>query len=145
MIKVLLTRTFHLFQQDYFSEFKHGQLFDDFSQAQVTGEFLNCILVKTPSKHVKQIPVLNWKKSHDQISAAPFTMYTSVDFTNMELVRLIFWIFENEFPLPFQLFRCSSLSTNEDLVLFFQRVDMYPNFKYLIVGVNHLPMEVQQV
>ncbi len=74
-----------------------------------------------------------------------FQMYTAIDFTNMELIRLIFWIFGNEFPHPFQLFRCSSSSTKDDLELLFQRINKYPDFKYLIFGVNKLLMEVQQV
>ena len=74
-----------------------------------------------------------------------FRMYTAIKFTNMELIRLIFWIFGNEFPYPFQLFRCSSSTTKDDLELLFQRINKYSDFKYLIFGVNQLLMEVQQV
>ena len=74
-----------------------------------------------------------------------FQLYTAIDFSNMDLVCMIFWIFGNEFPFSFQLLRCSAATMKEELLLFFQRIDMYPDLKYAIMGINNLSMEVQQV
>lgn len=74
-----------------------------------------------------------------------FNLYSALNYSNMEVVRLIFWIFKKRFPYSFQLLQCSSSTCEEELTLFFQRMDHYPNFLYLILGINRLTMEMQQV
>lgn len=109
---------------------------------EVTGKFVQFLLSKIPRGSVLNDMKSN-QRSSDQTST--FQLYTAISFTNMELVCLIFYIFGNKFPLPFQLLQCSTSCTKEDLQLFFERVDKYPEYKYLLLGINHLSMEVQQV
>ena len=96
---------------------------------------------KVPS-NIKALSLAE-EKNHKQASA--FRLYSAIDFSNMDLVCLIFWILGDKIPFRFQLLRCSAATTGEELFLFFQRVNMYPNIKYLILGINNLTMEVQQV
>ncbi len=111
--------------------------------AQMVAGFLACVL-KNIHVNVKALELAKKKQQHEHSSQ--FKLYSTVDFNNMELVQLIFWIFENKFPFSFQLLRCSALSTTkEDLELLFKRVKMYPDLKYLVMGVNCLTMENQQV
>ena len=76
--------------------------------------------------------------------ASSFQLFSAFDFSNMDLVRLIYWIFD-DFPESFQLLRCSLSTTNEEVELFFDRINKYPEFRYLILGINTLSLEVQQV
>ncbi len=123
-------------------EFFTSSLFDaKLNPAEITGKFLTFIMPKIPVG-IKALS-LNVERIRRQASA--FRLYTAIKFTNLDLVCMIFWIFGEKIPFKFQLLRCSAATTREELLLFFQRINAYPNFKYLILGINTLTMEVQQV
>ena len=76
--------------------------------------------------------------------ATNFTLLSVSDLTNMDLVRLIYWVF-GDFPHGYQLLRCSKATEPEEIELFFDRVKFYPKLRYLILGINTLKNELQQV
>ena len=75
----------------------------------------------------------------------PFILHSLLDFTRKDVVRLIFQIFQDPLPASYQLLHCSRKTRQEDLELFFTRIDQWKNHRYLIVGVNLLPNELQEV
>ena len=64
-------------------------------------------------------------------------------FSQKELIPLILSIF-GEFPKPFQILRCQSSSTLEELHLFLQRAAKF-NIMHLLLEVNKLPIHLQEV
>lgn len=73
-----------------------------------------------------------------------FYLISALEYTNRDLMDLILWIFE-KIPFYFQLLRCSSVTTEEDIQLFFDRIELLHEQKYLIMGVDLLRNELQRV
>ena len=63
--------------------------------------------------------------------------------SNVQLVSLIINCY-NGVPESFQLFRCHSYTTEDELMLFLNRASQYA-FQYMIVGVEELPYQLQEV
>ena len=76
--------------------------------------------------------------------AAEFRLISALDFSNKDIVQLIFFVF-NGFPSPCQLLRCSKATCAEEIELFFQRISFFHTARYLILGINELTNELQQV
>ena len=75
-----------------------------------------------------------------------FTLISSHNSTPIDIFRLVYWTFENSFPMFHQLFRCSPRTTKEDIELFFDRVLHYQAIdRYLVLGVNIISNDLQQV
>ena len=73
------------------------------------------------------------------------SLISAFDYSNLDLIRLIYWSFDERFPLFCQLFRCSSNTCKEDIELFFDRIDHFPQPKYLVLGINLIRNDLQQV
>ena len=73
------------------------------------------------------------------------SLISAFDYSNLDLIRLIYWSFDKSFPLFCQLFRCSSNTCKEDIDLFFDRIDHFPQSKYLVLGINLIGNDLQQV
>ena len=73
------------------------------------------------------------------------SLISAFDYSNLDLIRLIYWSFDKSFPLFCQLFRCSSNTCKEDIELFFDRIDHFPQSKYLVLGINLIGNDLQQV
>ena len=73
------------------------------------------------------------------------SLISAFDYSNLDLIRLIYWSFDKSFPLFCQLFRCSSNTCKEDIELFFDRIDHFPQSKYLVLGINLIKNDLQQV
>ena len=70
-------------------------------------------------------------------------LHSCPGFTQNELIPLILSIFDG-IPEPFQMFRCQSSSTQEELDLFLQRAAKFA-IPHLILEVNRLPFQLQEV
>ena len=90
------------------------------------------------SKCVRSDLCLN-KKSIFKIS-----LISAFNYSNLELMNLILWIFE-ELPSYFQVLRCSVATIEEDIELFFDRINHFSQKKYLILGVDTINNELQRV
>ena len=73
------------------------------------------------------------------------SLISAFDYSNLDLVRLIYWSFDKRFPLFSQLFRRSSNTCKEDIELFFDRIDHFSQSKYLVLGINLIRNDLQQV
>ena len=73
------------------------------------------------------------------------SLISAFDYSNLDLIRLIYWSFDKSFPLFCQLFRCSSNTCKEDIELFFDRIYNFPQSKYLVLGINLIGNNLQQV
>ena len=122
--------------------------------AKLTGEFITK-LIESPS--IK--PYLSgFFKPVDTAASTPirlgapkdpvtFTLISALNSTHLDLIRLIYWTFEESFPLFHQLFRCSMKTTKEDIELFFGRI-LYCREaidRYLVLGINLISNDLQQV
>ena len=74
-----------------------------------------------------------------------FSLISAFEYTNMDLIKLIYFIFGESFPMFHQLFRCSAQTTEEEIDLFFDRIHYFPQAKYLMMGINLIENELQQV
>lgn len=72
------------------------------------------------------------------------SLISAYNYTNLELVKLIYKVFD-EFPCYFQIFRCSLSTKKEDIELFFDRIDHFPQYQYLVMGIDLIGNELQQV
>ena len=88
--------------------------------------------------------VLPQKRAHRK-DPITISLISAFDYSNLDLIRLIYWSFDERFPLFCQLFRCSSNTSKEDVELFFDRIDHFPQPKYLVLGINLIRNDLQQV
>ena len=88
--------------------------------------------------------VLPQKGNHGE-DTITISLISAFDYSNLDLIRLIYWSFDKRFPLFCQLFRCSSNTCKEDIELFFDRIDHFPQPKYLVLGINLIRNDLQQV
>ena len=65
------------------------------------------------------------------------------DYTQSQLLRMITEIYEGV-PEPFEVFYCHSITTQEEISCFMERVKHYP-LSYLILNVNKLSFKLQEV
>ena len=87
--------------------------------------------------------VLPQKGDHKDLIT--ISLISAFDYSNLDLIRLIYWSFDQRFPLFCQLFRCSSNTCKEDIELFFDRIEYFPQSKYLVLGINLIRNDLQQV
>ena len=74
-----------------------------------------------------------------------FVLLSAVNISNTDLVYLIYFVFDESFPSPKQILRCHRQTCLEEMDIFFQRINFFPENRYLILGVNTLTHELQQV
>ena len=130
---------YHLANRNAINEgpdFKHPAL--------IIRRFLNWLVSQPELKpylsDAVQIQQENYREHSIKIS-----LISAFDYSNLDLIQLIYWIFDKSFPLFCQLFRCSSNTCKEDIELFFDRIDHFPQSKYLVLGINLIGNDLQQV
>ena len=102
-------------------------------------------LIRQPElKHSLSDAVLP-QKGNPREDPITISLISAFDFSNLDLIRLIYWSFDQRFPLSCQLFKCSSNACKEDIELFFDRIDHFPQSKYLVLGINLISNDLQQV
>ena len=71
-------------------------------------------------------------------------LHYAPDFTQGELISIIINIYEERLPQSYEFFRCHENSTAHQLKLFLTRAVNHP-LTFVILGVNHLPINLQEV
>ena len=71
-------------------------------------------------------------------------LHYAPDFTQGELISIIVDIYQGRLPQPYEFFRCHEKSTLHQLKLFLTRAVDHP-LTFVILGVNHLPINLQEV
>ena len=110
----------------------------------IIGRFLNWLVSQPELKCYLSDAVQTQQENHRE-HAIKISLISAFDYSNLDLIRLIYWIFDKSFPLFCQLFRCSSNTCKEDIELFFDRIDHFPQPKYLVLGINLISNDMQQV
>lgn len=72
-----------------------------------------------------------------------YQLHHCLGYSHVQLIRLITELYEGV-PEPFEVFRCSSRTTQEELHLFIERL-RHHSLTYLILEVNKLPFKLQEV
>ena len=112
---------------------------DDQDRFVTVGKFLNCFqvqfTVESPKCQRHESVKRNSNYIHLYILTKPtyYIMYSSA----MKLLK--------KAPVSFQVLPCTSLTTMEMISLFFLRAKYYQHYKYVIVGINNLPSNLQEV
>ncbi|XP_019858199.1 PREDICTED: uncharacterized protein LOC100640592 [Amphimedon queenslandica] len=118
--------------------------------ARLVGEFLNEFI----SLSSVQPHLLDFMKLMDLSTFSltglgdlvTFSLISALSCSHLDLLRLIYWTFNESFPTFHQLFRCSGRTKKEDIELFFDRVKQcYSIDKYLVLGVNLISNDLQQI
>lgn len=83
--------------------------------------------------------------SHTTLPQSTHVLHSCCGFSQNQLVRLIISIYGG-IPEPFEVFRCHSTTTEEELRLFLnpKRPTRHP-FQYLMLEVNNLQYQLQEV
>lgn len=109
----------------------------------VVGSFLHQLFEKDMSRFALQTRH-PYRQLQRTLSAQSSTVLHSCHgLSSVQLVSLIVNCY-NGVPESFQLFRCQSTTTGDELMLFLKRVNQYA-FQYMIVGVEKLPYQLQEV
>lgn len=119
------------------------------SPLELVGQFLQHLFKCPPEQAPTSLLSSTEKSPRLSISRpllmTPFILHSLLDFTRKDVVRLIFSIFQDALPASYQVLRCSRQTRTEELELFFTRIDQWDKQRYLILGVNLLPNELQEV
>lgn len=85
--------------------------------------------------HLCDLPLT---KQHENV------LHYCQNFSQIDLILTIFRIYNRGIPKSYQVFRCQSSSTEEEISQFMRRATKYPQ-GYLFLEVNCLPYEIQGV
>ena len=67
-----------------------------------------------------------------------------VDFSENEVYTVALNLL-GELPNPFQVLACTHITTQEAVTLFFERVKNYHHFRYIVIEINILSLDIQEV
>ena len=85
---------------------------------------------------------------HNNVPTAPhvnkFTLHAVHNSTPLQILQLILTVFDGV-PNSFQIFQCTSNTTEQQLDIFFDRAFHWNDLWYLLLGVNYLHNELQEV
>lgn len=98
----------------------------------------NCIMKPYLSKCIGS------QHSDNEDSSFKISLISAFNYTNLRLMNLILWVFGG-IPSYFQVLRCSLSTTEEDIELFFERMNHYLLKQCLILGVDTIDNELQRV
>ena len=98
----------------------------------------NCIMGPYLSKCISS------QHSDNEDSSFKISLISAFNYTNLRLMNLILWVFGG-IPFYFQVLRCSLSTTEEDIELFFERMNHYLLKQCLILGVDTIDNELQRV
>jgi len=71
-------------------------------------------------------------------------LHYATNFTQGELISILVDIYRGRLPQPYEFFRCHRNSTAHQLKLFLTRA-LNHHLTFVVLGVNHLPINLQEV
>ena len=111
---------------------------------QVVGTFLHKLFTDYDMKRYALQPRQPYRQTARLVAAqSPAILHSCHGLSRGQLMSLIINCY-NGVPESFQLFRCHSTTSEDELNLFLKRVSIHP-FQYMIVGVEKLPYQLQEV
>ena len=87
------------------------------------------------------LPVPSLKASFATQSAM---VHHATGFSQRKLIELIIDIYNGSLPQSYQVLRCQHGTTQEEIQLFMSKASMH-HLEYTVLGVNNLPLQVQEV
>ena len=79
-----------------------------------------------------------------RIESIFFRLYSMIDFSNNEVYTVALNLL-GKLPNPFQVLACTHITTQEAVTLFFERVKNYHHFRYIMIDMNILSLDIQEV
>ena len=79
-----------------------------------------------------------------RIESIFFRLYSMIDFSNNEVYTVALNLL-GKLPNPFQVLACTHITTQEAVTLFFERVKNYHHFRYIVIDINILSLDIQEV
>ena len=67
-----------------------------------------------------------------------------IDFSDNEVYTVALNLL-GKLPNPFQVLACTHITTQEAVTLFFERVKNYHHFRYIVIDINILSLDIQEV
>lgn len=119
------------------------------SPMQVVGHFLNLLLQdhalprRCSTKDLHSLPRHQRGATPYQFQAQPLYYCPSPSYSQLDFLCLILGVFSG-LPEAYQVLRCHSNTTEEELSLFLKRVEQR-HTHYLMLDVNKLPFKLQEV
>ena len=111
---------------------------------EVVGTFLHRLFSDYDMKRYALQPRQPYRQPARLVSAqSSAILHSCHGLSRAQLMSLIINCY-NGVPESFQLFRCHSSTTEDELNLFLNRVLNHP-FQYMIIGVEKLPYQLQEV
>ena len=74
-----------------------------------------------------------------------FRIYSMLGSSNYEVYNVAFNLLGTLLPNSFQVLACTYITTQEAVTLFFERLKNYPHFRYIMIDVNILSLDIQEV
>ena len=74
-----------------------------------------------------------------------FRIYSMLGSSNYEVYNVAFNLLGTLLPNSFQVLACTYITTQEAVTLFFERLKNYPRFRYIMIDVNILSLDIQEV
>lgn len=71
-------------------------------------------------------------------------LHSAPGFSQGELISVIVSVYDGRLPQPYEFFRCRENTTTHELKCFLTRAINHP-LTFMILGVNHLPINLQEV
>lgn len=111
---------------------------------EVVGTFIHKLFHEHDMKRYALQPRQPYKQPARLVSAqSPAILHSCHGLSRVQLMSLIINCY-NGVPESFQLLRCHSSTTEDELSLFLNRVSIHA-FQYMIIGVEKLPYQLQEV
>ena len=79
-----------------------------------------------------------------EIKSVFFQLYSMIDSSDNEVYTVALNLL-GELPNPFQVLACTHITTQEAVTLFFERVKNYHHFRYIVIDINILSLDIQEV
>ena len=106
----------------------------------MVGQFLN-ILLKEHS--IFSPDLMSMPRHHVSSTICNQPLYFCSSYSNANCLRFILEIF-SKIPEAYQVLRCQTTTSEEELELFLKRALTQPNY-YLLLDINKLPFKLQEV
>ena len=79
-----------------------------------------------------------------EIKSVFFRLYSMIDSSDKEVYTVALNLL-GKLPNPFQVLACTHITTQEAVTLFFERVKNYHHFRYIMIDINVLSLDIQKV
>ena len=79
-----------------------------------------------------------------EIKSVFFRLYSMIDSSDNEVYTVALNLL-GKLPNSFQVFACTHITTQEAVTLFFERVNNYHHFRYIVIDINILSLDIQEV